>query len=107
MSLIRERRCPPEDQDVLQVLGLLLVHLPEHPFGQDLGEPEDRVQRRPELVGHVGEELGLVRLATSSCRLLSAISRDGRAFWMARADWVAKVWSSSMTSGANAPGVSC
>jgi hypothetical protein len=36
---------------------------------------------------------------------LSAISRKSRAFWIARADWVAKVWSSSMTSGANAPGV--
>ena len=47
----------------------------------------------------------LWRLAASSCRLLSAISRKRRAFWMASADWVAKVWSSSMTSGANAPGV--
>ena len=42
-------------------------------------------------------------LATSSCRLLSSISRNRRAFWIARADWVAKVRRSSMTSGANAP----
>ena len=33
----------------------------------------------------------LWRLAASSCRLLSAISRKRRAFWIARADWVAKV----------------
>ena len=51
---------PARGQDVLEVLGLLLVHLPEHPLGQHLREAEDRVQRRPELVGHVGEELGLV-----------------------------------------------
>ena len=43
-------------------------------------------------------------LATSSCRLLSSISRKSRAFWIARADWVAKVFSSSMTSGGNSPG---
>ena len=42
-------------------------------------------------------------LATSSWRLFSSISRKSRAFWMARADWVANVRSSSMTSGANAP----
>ena len=51
---------PARGQDVLQVLGLLRVHLPEHPLGEHLREAEDRVQRRPELVGHVGEELGLV-----------------------------------------------
>ena len=34
-------------------------------------------------------------LAISSCRLLSSISRNSRAFWMASADWVAKVSSSS------------
>ena len=45
----------------------------------------------------------LCRLAISSCRLLSPISRKSRAFWMASADWVAKVFSSSITSGANSP----
>ena len=44
-------------------------------------------------------------LATSSCRLLSSISRNSRAFWMARADWVAKVLRSSTTSAVNSPGV--
>ena len=42
-------------------------------------------------------------LATSSWRLFSSISRKSRAFWMARADWVAKVWSSATSSAANVP----
>jgi len=46
--------------DVLQVLVLLGIQLPEHPLEQHLGEADDRVERRPELVGHVGEELRLV-----------------------------------------------
>ena len=46
--------------DVVQVLLLALVELAEHPLEEHLGEPEHRVERRPELVGHAGEELGLV-----------------------------------------------
>ena len=49
------------------------VHLPEHPLGQDLREPEDRVQRGPELMGHVGEELGLVAAGGLE---LAALVRD-------------------------------
>ena len=47
----------------------------------------------------------LCRLAASSWALLSAISRKSRAFWMARADWVAKVLRTSTASGGNSPGV--
>src|SRR5438128_2413708 len=46
--------------DVLQVLFLLLVELTEHPLRQDLGEADDGVQRRTELMGHVRQELRLV-----------------------------------------------
>ena len=46
--------------DVLQVLLLLLVEVTEHALRQHLGEADDRVQRRPQLVGHVGQELRLV-----------------------------------------------
>ena len=46
--------------DVLQVLVLFLVQLTEHPFAQDFREADDCVQRRPQLVRHVGEEFGLV-----------------------------------------------
>src|SRR5215471_6083720 len=47
----------------------------------------------------------LCLLASSSSRPLSSISRNRRAFWMARADWVAKVLSSSTISAENSPGV--
>src|SRR5438552_18038104 len=46
--------------DVLPILLLLLVQLAEHAVGQDLGEADDGVERRPQLVRHVREELGLV-----------------------------------------------
>ena len=39
-----------------------------------------------------------------SSRLLASISRNRRAFWMASADWVAKVFRTSITSGENSPG---
>src|SRR6266446_7211336 len=51
---------PSRVQDVLQVFGLLLVQLAEHPLGQDFREANDRVQRCPQLVGHVREERRLV-----------------------------------------------
>ena len=47
----------------------------------------------------------LWRLAASSRRLLSSTSWKSRAFWMARADCVAKVLSSWTISGANSPRV--
>src|SRR5207247_1243918 len=47
----------------------------------------------------------LCRSAISSWRLLSSISRNSRAFWMASADWLANVLRSSMTAGGNSPGV--
>src|SRR5215475_6149367 len=47
----------------------------------------------------------LCRLAASSWRLCSSISRSRRALWMARADWVAKVLSRSMVAEENSPGI--
>src|SRR5215831_10389088 len=46
--------------DILQIFFLLLVQLPEHAVCQDLGETDDRVQRRSQLVGHIRQELRLV-----------------------------------------------
>src|SRR6266446_5239723 len=60
-------------QDVVQVLGLLFIDVPEHPLGQDLREPDDGVERRAELVGHVGEEL---RLVPAGGFELAALVRD-------------------------------
>jgi len=59
--------------DILQVLVLLLVQLAKHPLVQHLGEPDDGVEGGPELVRHVGEELGLV---TAGGLKLGALVRD-------------------------------
>src|SRR5262249_1636942 len=50
----------PRSVDVLQVFVLLLVQITKHPLGQNLRESNDSIQRCPQLVRHVGEELGLV-----------------------------------------------
>ena len=47
-------------EDVVGVLSLFLVQLAEHSLSQDFREADHRVQRRSELVGHVGEEFRLV-----------------------------------------------
>ena len=47
-------------EDVLDVTELALVQLAEQLLLQELGEADDGVQRRPQLVRHVGEELRLV-----------------------------------------------
>ncbi len=46
--------------DVLQVVVLLFVELAEQALQQHLGKADDRVERRAQLVRHVGQELGLV-----------------------------------------------
>ncbi len=55
----REQVVPGRD-DVVEVLGLLLVDRADHLVAEHLREADDRVQRRPQLVGHVGQELRLV-----------------------------------------------
>ena len=47
-------------EDVVEVLLLLLVDLAEQALLQHLGEADDRVQRRPQLVRHVRQELAFV-----------------------------------------------
>ena len=47
-------------EDVVGVLGLFLVQLAEESFLQDFGEADDGVERRAQLMGHVGEEFRLV-----------------------------------------------
>jgi hypothetical protein len=50
----------PRGVNILQVLVLLRVQLAEHPLAQHLREADDRVERRAQLMRHVGEEFGLV-----------------------------------------------
>ena len=80
MSLMRPSRCLPGRVDPLEVgqecvgvglLGLLLEHL---------GVPDDGVQRRPQLVGHVRQELRLVLAGDLSSRLVSWTCWNSRAF---------------------------
>ena len=63
----------PRHVDVAQVLFLLLIQLPEHALGQHLGEPDDGIQRCPQFVGHVRQEL---RLMLAGNLQLAALIRD-------------------------------
>src|SRR5438093_1355140 len=49
-------------EDIVQILTLLLVQVAEDAFEHDLGEADDRVERRPQLMAHVREELALVAI---------------------------------------------
>ena len=93
----------PGGEDILGVFGLLLIQLAEQSLAQDFGEADDRVERRAQLMGHVGEEFRLVPVRRFDLPALSSISRNSRAFWIANTDWVAKVFKSSITSGRNSP----
>ena len=73
MSLMSDKKVLARGVDVLEVLVLLLVQLPEHPLEQHLGEPDDGVERRPQLMGHIGEEL---RLMAAGGLQLPALFRD-------------------------------
>ncbi len=62
-----------------------------------LGQPDDRVERRAQLVAHAGDELRLVLArhlrAAGSCPRSPS---NRRAFWIASTDWAAKVFSRSI-----------
>ena len=65
-SLMSERRWLAEERMSSRYSCLLRVHLAGHPLAQHLREADDRVQRRPQLVRHVGQESDLCLLAVSS-----------------------------------------
>ena len=56
----------------------------EQSLTQDFGETDDGVERRAQLVRHVGENSDLCRLAASICLLLSSISRQKKHSLVAR-----------------------
>src|SRR2546425_657059 len=62
-ALIATRR-----HDVLKILFLFGVEFAEHPLEEDLREADDRVERGPQLVRHIRQELRLV--AARSLELL-------------------------------------
>ncbi len=47
-------------QDIVEILGLFGIQCTEHLFQEYLGKANDRVERRAEFVGHIGQELRLV-----------------------------------------------
>ena len=60
MSLIRLEQVGARLVDRRRELDLLLVEVPVGVLGEQLREDEQRVERRAQLVAHVGEELALV-----------------------------------------------
>src|SRR6516165_10166124 len=79
------------------LLGRLTVSAVRHQFGVT----QDSVEWCAQLMAHIGEELRLVRLASSSCRLLSWISSNSRTFSIAITAWSAKVSTSSICLSVN------
>ncbi len=60
MSLIKDSRCVPDAEMSLTYSSCFSVQFAEHGFGQHVREADNGVERRAQLVRHVGEELGLV-----------------------------------------------
>ncbi|MNC94943.1 hypothetical protein D3C83_119350 [compost metagenome] len=51
---------PARFTDVADEIALVVGHVTRHPAQDHVGEADDGVQRRAQLVRHVGEELALV-----------------------------------------------
>src|SRR5215813_12123868 len=60
-------------------------------FDQHVGEPDDGIERRAQLMAHAGDELRLVLARHLQLAALASISRNRRAFWIANTDWAANV----------------
>ena len=71
---------PAGGQDVLEVLGLLVVHLPDVRFARTSENPRIAFSGVRSSWDMLARNSDLWRLAAWSCRLLSAISRNRRAF---------------------------
>ena len=104
MSLIRERRCRPEDRMSWRYSACFSFTSPNIRSASTSEKPMIAFSGVRSSWDMLARNSDLWRLAASSCRLLSSISRKSRAFWMASADWVAKVRSSSIVSGGNVAG---
>ena len=101
---MRDRRCCPDSQDVLQILVCFSLISPNIFSASTSENPMMALSGVRSSCDMLARNSDLCRLAASSWALLSAISRKRRAFWIARADWVAKVFRTSTTSGENSPG---
>src|SRR6266852_1335124 len=54
------QQMPPGLENVLQILRLLVIDVTEHLFREDFREPDDGIERRAQLMGHIGQKFGLV-----------------------------------------------
>jgi hypothetical protein len=54
------QQMPARVQYVVQVLGLFVVDVAEHPLHQHFREADDRIERCAQFMRHIGEELALV-----------------------------------------------
>jgi len=73
-------------QDILQILILLGLISPNM-RPEDFREPDDGIERGPQLVRHAGQELGLVAIRDLELAPLLLDFLEQRAFCRASADW--------------------
>src|SRR6266511_6483133 len=104
MSLMRDRRCRPDSRMSWRYSVCFSLMSPNFPANRTSENPMMAFSGVRSSCDMLARNSDLWRLAASSWWLLSAISRKSRAFWMARADWVANVFRTSTTSGGNSPG---
>ena len=99
-DLVNQRqKVAARGENVLRVFSLFLVQLAKQFFPQDFGKPDNGVERGASSRDMLARNSDLCRLAASIWRLLSSISRNSRAFWIANTDWVAKVFKSRSLRG--------
>ena len=101
---MRESRCRPEERMSWTYSACLAFSSPNMRSPRTSEKPMIAFSGVRSSWDMFARNSDLWRLAASSSRLFSSSSRKRRAFWMARADWVAKVFSRSTISGGKAPG---
>src|SRR5712691_11387019 len=69
----QRQQMPTRTQDVFEVLGLLVVELAKKALGEDFRKTDDGIQRRAQLVAHVGQKL---RLVSAGYLQLAALALD-------------------------------
>src|SRR5262245_8269524 len=104
MSLMRDSRCWPEAWMSFRYSACLSLSSPNSRSFSTSEKPMTALSGVRSSWDMLARNSDLCRLAASSWALLSAISRNRRAFWMASADCVAKVRRRSTVAGGNSPG---
>ncbi len=98
-----ESRCRPDDRMSLRYSSCFSFTSPNIRSSITSEKPMMALSGVRSSCDMLARNSDLCWLATSSSRLLSSISWNSRAFWMARADCAANVRSSSTVRSAKAP----